>query len=814
MTDQEKCFHCDEPLPPDGKGWETVIDGEKRPMCCPGCQAVAEAIVAAGLEDYYRFRQAPAPKAGEGVPEELSRLTAYDEPEVQVRFVREDTAHLRHADLILEGITCPACIWLNEQTLQRLPGVREVNINYQTRRAEVVWDPQEIRLSEILAAIRHIGYRALPYDPASRQALLEEERRRMLKQLGIAGLFGMQVMMVSVGLYVGEWKGMDPAFRSFLHWVALLLTLPVLLYSARAFFVPAWRSLRAGRIGMDLPVSLALLLAFGGSLWVTVSGSGGKVWFDSVVMFTFFLLLGRYAEMASRKKANETVEALIQAVPAMACRLLPEGKEEVVPVARLEPGDRLRVRPGEVVPADGRIVEGESSVDESLLTGESRPRRRVCGEEVIGGSINVEGPLVVEINRTAEASVLSRMLQLVERAQAERPHITRIADESATWFIGGVLLLAAGATGLGLAGHLPDWFDRTLAMLVATCPCALSLATPAALTAAGTVLMRQGVLPTRSSAIETLARISCVVFDKTGTLTVGRLRLERVEPCAGMSREECLRLAAALEQSSEHPLARALLEAAADLALPSVTEVRNSPGAGLTGLVEGHRLRLGSVAHIAAQIPVPEPLYRNEDRTTLVLLADEQRVLARFHFSDPLREEASGVIEALRRRGMRLALLSGDAPEVVQRVAGELGIEEASGGLLPEQKLERLRELQRHGPAAMVGDGINDAPVLAAAPVSFAMGEGSQLVRARADLVLLGGRLEGVVGACDTARAVHRVIRQNIAWAIGYNLLALPAAALGYLTPWLAAIGMSASSLVVVLNALRLLRQRPWSLRG
>ena len=552
--DEQHCFHCGESVPP-GSHYVATIRGESRPMCCAGCEAVARAIVDGGLESVYDHRTAWARTPEDLVPAELRRFDLYDQPKVQESFVAQGDATLRSASLILEGITCAACIWLSERHVRDLDGVAEFSVNYSTHRARVRWDDSRIHLSDILRAVAAIGYIAHPFDPGRQETLQKKEKARAMRRLAIAGLGAMQVMMLAVPLYAGDYSDMDEGMRLFLRWVSLVLTLPVVLYSAQEFFRGAWRDLKLRRPGMDVPVSLAIGGAFTASIWATVTG-GPDVYFDSVCMFTFFLLTSRYLEMSARHRAGQAAEELVRMLPATATRVDHDGTEEVVAVAELVPGDCLRVRPGETVPADGVILAGRSSVDESLLTGESLPRARGSGDSVIGGSVNVESPLEIEVTHVGDDTVVSGIVRLLDRAQAEKPRLARIADEVAGWFVAGVLLVAAVVAVWWWLHDASRAFAVTLSVLVVTCPCALSLATPVAITAATGALTRLGLLTTRGHALEVLARATHMVFDKTGTLTRGLLSLERVAPRPGVPPNEVLALAAALERHSSIPWPR------------------------------------------------------------------------------------------------------------------------------------------------------------------------------------------------------------------------------------------------------------------
>ena len=787
---------------PRGATYDVEIDGLARPMCCPGCRAVAQAIVDGGLEDYYRHRTAMPDGRSEPLPGILDELRLYDRPEVQRTFVHAGEGDVREASLILEGMTCAACVWLSERHVGELSGVLDFRVNYTTHRARLKWDDSRVHLSRVLEAIAAIGYRAHPFDPARQEALQKRERAQMLKRLAVAGLGMMQVMMVAVGLYVGHEQGMQTDIRGLLRWVSLAFATPVVFYAAQPFFVSAWRDLRRRRLGMDVPVSLAVGAAYATSLAATLAGAG-EVYFGSVTMFVFFLLLGRFLEMLARHRAGQAAEERVRLQPTGARRLDAQEREEWVPAGELMPGDRVCVRPGETLPADGRIESGASSVDESLLSGEFQPHRRGVGDAVVGGSINVESPLLVRVERVGEETVLASIVRLLDRALADKPEMARMADRVAGWFVGALLIVAAGVFAAWWWIDPSRAFWVTLAVLVVTCPCALSLAMPTALAAATGSLTRLGLLVTRGHAIETLARCTHIAFDKTGTLTCGEPELVAVETLGGQDADSCLRLAAALEQVSEHAVAHALRRACPRAR--RAEQLRAEPGLGVEGVVDGRRLRIGRpewVRGLGVAPPVPMTV---EAGDVEVLLADESGMLARLRLRDRLRPEAAELVAQLRALGVTPILLSGDAPEATRHAAELLGIEDARGGLVPEDKLAAIRALQGQGAVvAALGDGVNDAPVLAGAQVSVAMAGGAQLAQAAADMVLLSDRLESLSAAFVVARRTLRIVRQNLSWAVLYNVVAVPLAAAGLVAPWMAAIGMSASSLVVVVNALRL----------
>ncbi len=801
------CYHCGQPVP-NGIDLPVTIAGERREMCCPGCQAVAQAIVDNGLADYYRSRDHLPESPRETLPAVLDQLALYDHAEFQKSFVQAPAEGECEVSLLLEGITCAACIWLNEKHLAQQPGVLAVSINYATRRARVRWDSRRIKLSDILAAVAAIGYRAYPYDATRNEQVANKERRDAIWRLWVAGFGMMQVMMYAIPVYLAGEGEMTPDVESLMRWASLLLTLPVVFYSSAPFFRHAWRDIGLRRMGMDVPVALGIGAAFAASIWATIV-QAGEVYFDSVTMFVFFLLGGRYLEMTARQKAVSVTEALAKLLPAFAWRLEPGRTEAAkVLVADLALGDTLLVRPGETVPADGVVLSGESRVDEALLTGESLPVAKMPGSRVIGGSLNHESPLTVRVEATGAATRLSAIVALMERAATEKPRLVEMADRIAGIFVWGVLLVAL-LTAIGWGWGDPSralWI--TVSVLVVTCPCALSLATPIALTVAAGALARDGLLVTRGHAVETLARATHFVFDKTGTLTAGKLRLEEMLLLGDAGREQCLRLAAALERASEHPVAAALCRAGAELPPLSAAPIRAKAGSGIEGEIDGRRYHIGKpeyAAELAAQ-PLPETArVWCEAGGTVVALADAGAWLALFRLADQARPEAAQLVADLRADGLEVVLLTGDAQSEAARVAATLGIADVRAGVTPEGKHAFVADLQAKGAVvAMLGDGVNDAPVLAQAQVSLAMGGGAQLARTQADFVLLSENLEHLRHGIRRARLALRVIHQNLWWSFAYNVVAVPLAIAGLVSPWLAGIGMSASSLLVVLNSLRI----------
>lgn len=790
------CFHCGEPVS-TGSDFTLEIKGIAQPMCCPGCQAVAQTILECGLASYYEHRTAPGIK-GELVPSELAALTHYDLAEVQQEFVTE-TGTLREIQLSVEGLTCAACAWLIERHLMGLPGLHYVNVNTTTHRARIKWDPDKLSLSDILKGFAKIGYRAYPFQTHSQEALYAREVRSYMFRMALAGLGSMQVMMCAVALYMDLFISVEEEFMIYFKWISLLLSTPIMIYSAQPFYAGAWRSLRQGHLSMDVSVSLALIGAFVASIWATVFNTG-EVYYDSITMFVFFLLLGRLLELRARRKASESSSNLARLVPIMATRIDADGEHEVA-AKTLRVGDRVRVLAGATLPADGIITLGQASLNEAMLTGEQLPLLKQAGDPVFAGTINTDAPLEIRVSHPIEESRLAQIMRLQDHALDDKPAIAQLADVLSRHFILVLLLIAAGVWTFWHFHDPERAFWVTLSVLVATCPCALSLATPTALTSATAHLTRSGILLRRGHVLDVLTRANRIVMDKTGTLTTGNISLVGVQPLAGLGKDECLAIARALEAYSEHPIARAFRSKGAEDAVLPASEVTPVIGHGIQGRIAGKHYRIGSARWLA--------LADEQEATQglAIYLADETGPLARFTLADTLRPDAGALIQAFKAAGLQTTILTGDSSPQADAVARELGVDELVKGVTPDGKLAYLKAREAAGDISiMVGDGINDAPVLAGAHASFAMAGGTDLAKNSADAILLADDLSRLLTARALALRTRRIIQENFAWSIGYNLLVLPLAASGWLPPYLAAAGMSLSSLIVVTNSMRLNR--------
>ena len=791
------CYHCGDPVPQDCQHHVEIL-GQIREMCCPGCEAVAQTIVNSGLTSYYEYRTAPAEKA-DLVPQQLQSLLLYDHDEIQQEFVRE-SENCKEASLSLDGVSCAACAWLIEKQLMREPGVISIKVNTTTHRALLAWDPDNVKLSHLLGVIHRLGYKAAPFEADAQEQQYHRTMKGYLYRLGIAGIATMQVMMLAIALYFEIFGDLDAEFKNYLRWVSLIFATPVMLYSALPFYLNAWRNLRAKTLGMDVPVSIAMLFAYVASLYATVMEKG-EVFFESISMFAFFLLLGRFLEMRARRHAAAASANLLKLVPAMAT--LEDGSQ--VAAKTLKVGDVVTVLPGESLPADGEILKGETAIDESMVTGESMPVPRIVGDTVYAGTINGDNHITLKVTKDRQNSLISNIVRLQDEAQSSKPKVAEVADIVARYFVAAILIISAG-TWLYWYQHRPEdalWI--TLAVLVATCPCALSLATPTALTCSTSSLGRLGILLRRGHVLETLCNVNQIVVDKTGTLTEGNIRLVQTETFNNYAQEHALEMAAELERFANHPIARAFSVYRNEK--PLFDNVENVIGSGLSGMLDGQEWRIGKADFVLALNADKEQLLADCDNRFQVWLSCNGELVSCFMLDDPIREDSPELIKQFQAEGIQVTMLTGDHSASAQVVADKLGVDNLEAGVSPEGKLEYLRSLDKSKVALMIGDGVNDAPVLAGAHLSVAMGGGTDIAKSSADMVLLGDQLSRILRARKLAQKTRKIIRENLAWALGYNLIILPLAVAGFVAPYIAVVGMSGSSIIVVSNSLRLLKE-------
>jgi Cu2+-exporting ATPase len=772
----QTCRHCGQDAPA----------GEE--FCCSGCRGAYQLVGELGLDSYY------AKRCLEG-DTDFSRLRpeefgAQGDLSAWIRPAKDDCLSLT---LMVDGLSCGACVWLIEQTLLKQPGVTHARVSLATRRLNIVWRAGEADPSALARLVQRLGYRLLPCDPARLATSDQQQARDLLRCLAVAGFAAGNIMLLSVSVWSGAASDMALGTRDFLHWISALMAIPAIAYAGRPFFRSAWGALKGRRTNMDVPISLAILLAPGVSLYETFQ-SGPHAYFDSAVTLLFFLLIGRYLDHRARYRARALAEQLLALNAVAATILEPDGTRRDVPPTALRPGMMVLVGAGQRIPADGIIIAGESSIDTSTVTGEALPREIVPGGQVYAGTLNLAAPIRLRVSASGDATLLADIIRLMEAAETRRGRFVQIADRVARHYAPVVHATALAAfLGWTLIGGMA-WQPAlmiSVAVLIITCPCALALAVPVVQVIASQRLMRSGILLKSGDALERLQAVNHVVFDKTGTLTLGRLALVN-DPTPRL-----LRIAAGMAANSKHPLARAIAQAVA--AAPVLENVTEHPGEGLVWRAADGEWRLGS-AKFTGQADGGE----NQAVLWLIGPADECQ---KFVLADQLRPDAIATIAALRARGLSVEICSGDRPAPVTALKAVLGVETAQAEMSPAVKVRHLEKLAAEGRhVLMVGDGLNDAAALAAAHVSLAPASAADISQSAADIVFQGERLSAILIALRIARDGHRLMWQNLALALVYNLAAVPLAVMGLVTPLVAAIAMSSSSILVILNSLRLAR--------
>ena len=808
-----KCYHCNETVP-RGINLSVEINQLQQPMCCIGCQAVAQTIVDNGLTQYYDVRTEPAQKGQSLVPEQLQKNKLLDEDVLQSEFIYQDN-DCKEAILTIDGISCAACAWLIEMQLDKLEGLVKINVNATSQRATVKWQDSALKLSDILHAIEHIGYQALPFKANEAELRNKQQSKAFIKRLGISGILMMQIMMIAFGLYFGAFSEMAEHNKVYLRWVSFVLAIPIILYGAFPFYTGALKAIKAKRLSMDVPVSIAIILAFSASAWATITQQG-EVYFESVSMFTFLLLIGKFLEFRARSHASQVSANLLKLMPMTATKVIisedgiskeSQSKEVLIAAKQLIQGDLVIIKPGEIVPADGFITSGNSQLNEAMLSGEQLPINKTINDNVFAGTINGDGNITVQVKQATNQSFLSQLIRLSEQAQAHKPKIAKLSDKIAQYFV-ALILLTSIATAIYWQQHLPEEaFWITLSVLVATCPCALSLATPTALTCATTHLNRAGIMIKSGHVMETMPKINCFAFDKTGTLTTGEFTINKVELInseSSYSKEQILAIAAALEAYSEHPIAKPFGEYR-DYNLKA-EEVTVHSGQGVTGVLNNTNYAIGKYTWLAKSADFEQNQAQSFSRASCILTANN-RVIAAFYLIDNIRDDAVDTLTTLNKNNKTL-LLSGDSQSACDTISQTLPINSVLGGLTAQDKMEQIKQAQKQGfKVAMTGDGVNDSPVFGAAHISIAMGCGADITKSGADVILLNNKMSSIETLIKIADKTRRIILQNYFWAFGYNAIVLPLAVAGFITPYMAVIGMSASSILVITNSLRLLRK-------
>ena len=806
MNQRLTCYHCSSTILPD-ELIEAELGGVIRPFCCPGCMAIAQTIHGEGLEVFYarRAQSCERPAAYLASNEIPEKLKPYDDLSLRGRFTRPygDAGDLE-TTLRLEKIRCAACVWLCEQHLRRIPGVKDVQINYVTQKVIVRFSPDQTSLARLLFEIERVGYEAWPFEPSLSLDRAKKERRQLLTRLGVALLGMMQVMMYAWPSYVGA-NDITAEYNLLLGWTSWVLTVPVMVYSAGPIFRAAWRSVQSFKqthmLGMDVPIALALALAFIAGTINLVTGSG-QSYFDSITMFVAFILAARYVELLARQDAQGGAEALAKQLPATCERLIDYPNSQavaLVPVVNCSPGEVLRVSPGEVIPADGILIENASALDESLLTGESKPVEKKIGDRVYAGTHNILNPLLMRIEAVGQSTRIAGIASLLDQALLAKPVMVSLAEKWAAYFVAFLLLAAFTSSAIWLYFDPSRAWTVLVSVLVASCPCALSLAVPTAMAAAQGAVTKLGLLIVRGHVMEGLVKANDLVLDKTGTLTMGQPELQEIVNIrADFRSEDALALAVAMEAGQKHPLALSLMRAAQSdgISIPNLSNpVINLLGRGLsTGVY-----RLGSATWLGIQADAQAGQYGQ------VHLADDAGLIASFVFLDTPRSGLKDLLNACKHRNIAVHLVSGDDPATVAWWANHVGIASYAGACTPEEKYDYIERLQKTGRFVWaIGDGVNDAPLLARADVSIAVGAGAPLAAAGADAILTAVSLEPLAKTLLLADKTATIIKENLLWALVYNLLAIPAAMMGWVNPWVAGIGMSLSSLAVTLNAWRL----------
>ena len=797
------CFHCGLPLPFAGV-YEAVAGGENRRFCCNGCQAVCLAIYEAGLEGFYA-------RTPEGVllappPPPPQNTETWDIDDVQREFTAS-RGTWREARLLLEGIHCAACVWLIEHAVNNADGSVAVEVNLANRRLKVGWDDRRIHLSDIIKKLSRIGYAATPYTSRKAEESAKRLQQQSLFRLGLAGFAAMNMMWISIALWTGAAGG---EYRDFFRYIELMLALPVLLFSAWPLLRGAYAALRSFSLNMDVPVVIGAFSIFIYSAYIALfQRTSGEVYFDTLVTFIFVILTGRYLETAAKGKAVDATGRMLELQPK-AATLLHDEKEEKVSVRALRIGDWVLVRPGERIPVDGTVVDGKGEVDESIITGESRPVHRSSGAAVIAGTMNMSGAMTVRMDKTLTDTTLAHIVRLMEEAQASKAPIQRIADRIVPYFVAGTLIMAALAFILWYGKGLETALLTATSVLIITCPCALGLATPMAVTIASGVAARQGIIIRNGGALESLAGVDHFVFDKTGALTEGRMEVTRIVPVKGISGHDLLQKAAAVEMRSEHNIARSIIrKARAEGVEPDVAGgegFHNYDGRGVAGTVAGVEVLLGNIGMLRdKEVAVNGGGEMKNGAVTVVYCAVGGEYAGLLEVSDILRVDARDTVELLKGAGGKLTLLTGDTKDAAEAIADAVGGMHVLSGMMPHDKYAVIDALRKQGETvAMVGDGVNDAPALVRADVGIAVGGAADVSIESADVVLLGSRLSKLVTAVNISRATIKVIKQNLSLSLAYNAVMVPLAMMGYVTPVVAALAMPLSSLLVIGNAARI----------
>jgi len=799
------CYHCGLPVGGEGDFSATVAD-KKRQFCCFGCQSVCKTIYGAGLQSFYQ-------KTGEentlAPPPKLSaELGSYDLDEVQADYV-DINSEVRTIHLLVEGIHCAACVWLIENALSKQVGVITAQANLTAKKLRLTWNNNKTALSTVLQILGNIGYAAIPFDPETAEGVLASKHRSLLYRMAFAGFAMMNLMWISIALYSGADEG---EFRNWFHWIGFLIATPTLFYAGFPFLRNAILGLKHRHLTMDLPIAIGASATYAYSSYITFTGSiYGDVYFDTVVNFLFVILIGRYLEAISKREALSATTRLLELQPKLATLITAQGPK-VVPIRSVMVGDLILVKPGEKIPVDGILVDGQSALDESMLTGESIPVVKMIGDNVVAGSINGEGAFTVEAQQILRNTALAKIVNLMEDAQASKAPIQCTADKIVPWFVVVTLSLACITFVYWFQFDFEKALLAATSVLIITCPCAFGMATPMSVAVATGVGAHNGILIKQGAALESLSKVTQFVFDKTGTLTQGKLRVVAVKTVDTMTEEELLVLAASVEYHSEHGAAKAIINEAESrkLSLLSITGFSSSPGQGVQAYIDQKRIFVGTQDWLKTQsIIVDQQWLVQQDEfeqagISCVLVAKEGGILGLIGLADQLRDDALKTVTSLQQQDIAITVISGDKLAVVDAITADLGDISRYAEVLPADKSQLVRDLQQDNIVAMVGDGVNDAPALIQADVAIALASGTDVSIESADIVLSHNELYKVAEAKKLADQTLRTIKQNIAISITYNIIMIPLAMMALVSPLVAAITMPISSLLVIGNAVRI----------
>jgi len=808
------CFHCGLPA----KGAAAClgeIQGKQHHFCCSGCLSVCQVIHEAGLDNFYQ-RLKKRESTLTPPPDAPTDIDQYDLPEVQAEFVQSLADGSCKTQLMVEGIHCAACVWLIEKALMGMDGIIQAEVNLVHHRLSLHWQPEKLALAQIMQRLTALGYAAVPFNADHVEGHARQQNRKLLFRLGFAGFGAMNIMWISIALYAGSFSGINDEFRHFFHWISFAIATPVLFYSGGSILFSAWQGLRQGKLGMDLPIAIGALTTYSYSAWQTWDG-GQHVYFDTVVTFLFVILIGRYLEALARRNASSATLRLLELQPRMATRITEHGEERIA-VRKLHAGDYVRIRPGDKIPADGLVIEGQSHVDESMLTGESKPIHKTIDCKLIAGTVNGESPLAMQVEKTGSETMLSRIIHLVESAQGSKAPIQNLADRIAPYFVATTLSLACLTFLYWFRMDVNTALLAATAVLIITCPCALSLATPMAIAVGTGLAAKRGVLIRNGKALEKLSDISHVVMDKTGTLTEGNMTVTNI--LFAEHADHVLQLAGSIERYDSHPIAKAicLSQESKELRFFEARDLQVISGMGVQGIVQtpqaDYELLIGNKRLMQQHsIPLSQQhldacKHIEDDMGLAVFVANKGKLLGLLQLEDKLREGAYKLISKLAESGLSMSVLTGDsvaaANYLEQRLSKNMLIPiHVIAEILPEDKADEISRLQRQGEhVLMVGDGINDAPALAQADISIAMGGGTDVSMECSDIVLMNSELQKIPWALALGKRTLKSIRQNLTFSLAYNIILVPAAMMAWITPIFAALAMPLSSLIVIANAI------------